>query len=110
MKPISLEPAQRVREEDDRFHPAKGGVAELGVALHQRVPDGGGTGVDLFADAVAAVALRPPGVAMAANVAREALRLDGHHTAGANQHVVDVTSSRAERDVVDETVVVRQST
>ena len=80
------------------------------MALHQEVPDGGGAGVDLFADAVASATLHIPGVAMAADVAREALGLDGHDTAGADQHVVDVTSARAEHDVIDETVVVRQST
>ena len=80
------------------------------MVLHQEVADGGGAGIDLFADAVASATLRVPRVAVATDVARETLRLDGHDTAGADQHMVDVTSPRAEHDVVDETVVVRQST
>jgi hypothetical protein len=82
----------RVREDDDRFNPTKDGVAELRVALRQKVPDGRGAGVDLFADAFASVTLRPPRVALATDVASETLRFDGHNTTGADQHVVDIAT------------------
>jgi hypothetical protein len=72
---VDVEAAMGMCEDDDRLDPAKCGAAKLRVALHQEVPDSSGAGVDLFADACSSATLRPPRVAMTADVACKTLRL-----------------------------------
>jgi hypothetical protein len=60
------------------------------------------------ADVLAVVPIDGPAISPAADVPCNALGLDHDHAAGSDQHVIDRAARHAERDVVDEPIVVRE--